>query len=40
MTAPLDVTPAATLQASLEAIAPLVDTLPVAGTPQAKYLGN
>ena len=40
MIAPLVVTPAVTLQASLEAPAPLVDTLPNAGTPEAKYLGN
>ena len=40
MTAPLVVTSAVTLQASLEAPAPLVDTLPCAGTPAAKDLGN
>ena len=40
MTAPLVVTSAVTLQASLEAPAPLVDTLPCAGTPAAKILGN
>ena len=40
MTASFVVTPAVTLQASLEAPAPLVDTLPSAGTPEAKDLGN
>ena len=40
MTALLVVTPAVTLQASLEAPAPLVNTLPSAGTPEAKDLGN